>query len=64
MDLFIRELKGGKMAEGANRIYVHGDKEFEEADRRTAQGIPLGAKVEASLKEIAADLGVEYDLGR
>jgi LDH2 family malate/lactate/ureidoglycolate dehydrogenase len=62
MDAFIRELKGGKLAEGASRIYVHGDKEYEEAERRSAQGIPLGAKVEASLKKIAADLGVEYDL--
>jgi LDH2 family malate/lactate/ureidoglycolate dehydrogenase len=62
MDNFIRELKVGKRAEGANRIYVHGEKEFEEANRRSAQGIPLSAKVEASLKEIATDLGVDYDL--
>ncbi|MGC9333532.1 MAG: Ldh family oxidoreductase [Anaerolineae bacterium] len=62
MDHFIRELKGGELAEGATRIYVHGEKEFEEAGRRTATGIPLGPKVEASLKQIAADLGLEYDL--
>ena len=62
MDQMIRELKGGALAEGATRIYVHGDKEFEEADRRTEQGIPLGAKVEASLKQIAADLGIQYKL--
>lgn len=62
MDSFIRELKGGNLAEGAERIYVHGDKEYEEYQRRTTNGIPLGAKVEASLKQIAADLGVEYDL--
>jgi LDH2 family malate/lactate/ureidoglycolate dehydrogenase len=62
MDGFIRELKTGDLAEGASRIYVHGEKEFEEADRREAQGIPLGAKVEASLRQISADLGVEYDL--
>jgi L-2-hydroxycarboxylate dehydrogenase (NAD+) len=62
MDAFIRELKGGNLAEGASRIYVHGEKEFEEADRRAAQGIPLGAKVEASLQQIAADLGVAYNL--
>ncbi len=62
MDRFIRELKGGNLAEGASRIYVHGEKEFEEAERRSQDGIPLEAKVEASLKEIAAELGVEYDL--
>lgn len=62
MDRFIRELKGGKLAEGASRIYVHGEKEFEKAEHRAEHGIPLGAKVEASLKQIAAELGVEYDL--
>ena len=62
MDQMIRELKGGALAEGASRIYVHGEKEFEEADRRAEEGIPLGLKVEASLKQIAADLDVEYNL--
>jgi LDH2 family malate/lactate/ureidoglycolate dehydrogenase len=62
MDSFIRELKGGNLAEGAERIYVHGEKEFEEYKRRSTNGIPLGAKVETSLKQIAADLNVEYNL--
>jgi LDH2 family malate/lactate/ureidoglycolate dehydrogenase len=62
MDRFVQELRGGSLAEGATRIYVHGEKEFEEADRRNAQGIPLGAKVEASLRQIAQELKVEYDL--
>jgi L-2-hydroxycarboxylate dehydrogenase (NAD+) len=62
MDQLIRGLKHGHLAEGAARIYIHGEKEFEEAARRAEQGIPLGAKVAASLKQIAADLGVEYNL--
>jgi LDH2 family malate/lactate/ureidoglycolate dehydrogenase len=62
MDDMIRRLKGGRLAAGATRIYIHGEKEFEETDRRLAQGIALGAKVEASLKQIAADLDVEYGL--
>ena len=62
MDDMVRRLKGGRRAEGSSRIYVHGEKEFEEADRRTQHGIPLGAKVEASLKQIAADLGLSYEL--
>jgi LDH2 family malate/lactate/ureidoglycolate dehydrogenase len=60
MDRFVRELKGGSLAQGASRIYVHGEKEYEEAHRRAKHGIPLEAKVEASLKQIAADLKVEY----
>jgi LDH2 family malate/lactate/ureidoglycolate dehydrogenase len=62
MDKFIRELKGGNLAEGTTRIYVHGEKEFEMADQRGEHGIPLEAKVEASLKQIAADLNIQYDL--
>jgi L-2-hydroxycarboxylate dehydrogenase (NAD+) len=62
MDDLIRRLKGGRLAEGAERIYIHGEKEFEEADRRARQGISLGAKVEASLRQVAQDLGVAYSL--
>lgn len=62
MDRLIRQLKGGKKAEGAARIYVHGEKEFLEAERRQDQGIPLGEKVDASLREIALDLGIPYEL--
>ena len=62
MDRFVQELKGGSLAEGATRIYVHGEKEFEEAGRRASQGIPLEAKVEASLKTIAADFDIAYNL--
>jgi L-2-hydroxycarboxylate dehydrogenase (NAD+) len=62
MDRFIRELKNGNLADGATRIYIHGEKEFEEAERRARQGIPMEAKVEASLKQVAADLGVAYSL--
>jgi L-2-hydroxycarboxylate dehydrogenase (NAD+) len=62
MDRLISELKEAELAEGATRIYIHGEKEFEEAERRTRHGIPLEAKVEASLKQIAADLDIRYDL--
>jgi L-2-hydroxycarboxylate dehydrogenase (NAD+) len=62
MDAFIRELKGGNLAEGATRIYLHGEKEFEEANRRREHGIPLSPKVEASLRQIAAELDIDYDL--
>jgi LDH2 family malate/lactate/ureidoglycolate dehydrogenase len=62
MDAMIRELKGANLAQDAERIYIHGEKEFEEASRREEQGIPLEAKVEANLRQIAVDLGVAYNL--
>jgi L-2-hydroxycarboxylate dehydrogenase (NAD+) len=62
MDDIIRRLKATPKAKGADRIYIHGEKEYEEAERRTRDGIPLGPKVEADLKAIAEELGVEYGL--
>jgi LDH2 family malate/lactate/ureidoglycolate dehydrogenase len=61
MDDLIRRLKNGRLAEGAARIYIPGEKEFEQAAQRS-HGIPLEAKVVDSLKKIAAEAGVEYDL--
>jgi L-2-hydroxycarboxylate dehydrogenase (NAD+) len=61
MDDIIHRLKTAPKAKGATRIYIHGEKEHEEAERRAA-GISLGSKVEADLKALAQELGVEYDL--
>jgi LDH2 family malate/lactate/ureidoglycolate dehydrogenase len=62
MDDIIRRLKETPKAEGTDRIYIHGEKEYEEAERRAQEGIPLGPKVEADLRSIAQELDVEYDL--
>lgn len=62
MDDIIQRLKAAPKAEGADRIYIHGEKEYEEAERRSKEGIPLGPKVEADLKAIAQELDVEYNL--
>ena len=62
MDDVIRRLKDSAKAEGAERIYIHGEKEFEEEDRRRRGGIPLHPKTVATMQQIARELGVEYDL--
>jgi len=62
MDDIIRRLKGSAKAEGAERIYIHGEKEFEEEERRRREGIPLHPKTVAMMQQIAQELGVEYDL--
>jgi len=62
MDDIISRLKATPKAEGASRIYIHGEKEFEVAEGRAKEGIPLGPKVEADLKSIGQELGVVYDL--
>ncbi len=62
MDAMISRLKGAPLADGASRIWIHGEKEFEAAERRQREGIALNPKVEANLRQLATDLGVFYDL--
>jgi L-2-hydroxycarboxylate dehydrogenase (NAD+) len=61
MDDLQRRLKAAPTAAGQDRIYVHGEKEFEQAERRARAGIPLNPRVLAKLQRIAADLGVDFD---
>jgi L-2-hydroxycarboxylate dehydrogenase (NAD+) len=62
MDDLQQKLKEAPKAEGQTRIYIHGEKEYEEAERRAREGIPLNPKVAADLRAIAGELGVEYTL--
>jgi L-2-hydroxycarboxylate dehydrogenase (NAD+) len=62
MDDLQRRLKNAPKAEGQNRIYIHGEKEFEEAERRSRAGVPLNSSVLAELGGIADELGVEFDI--
>ena len=62
MDDLQRRLKDTPKAEGETRVYIHGEKEYEETERRTREGIPLNPKVAADLRAVGEELGVEYDL--
>jgi len=62
MDDIIGRLKNSAKAEGQDRIYIHGEKEFEIEDQRRKNGIPLHLKTVAMMQQIAQELGVEYDL--
>ena len=62
MDDLQRRLKDVAKAQGQARVYVHGEKEFEEAERRGRVGIPLNPKVAADLRAIAQEIGVKYDI--
>jgi len=58
MDEFIDLLKNSEKAEGEKRIYVHGEKECEEQERREKNGIPLDAKTVESLTQVSEEYGV------
>jgi len=62
MDDILNVLKNSPKALGQNRIYIHGEKEFEIEDERRRNGIPLPDQVLEPLKEMADDLQVAFDL--
>ena len=62
MDRLIRELKSTPPVEGESRVYVAGEIEFETAEERSERGIPLHSSVLNGLRDVAAQLGVPYDL--
>jgi L-2-hydroxycarboxylate dehydrogenase (NAD+) len=59
MDDLIRRMKDDTKAEGHDRIYLHGEKEYEQYEVRQREGIPLNPKVAEDLCKIASELGLE-----
>jgi L-2-hydroxycarboxylate dehydrogenase (NAD+) len=62
MDRLIRELKSTPPLDGQERVYVAGEIEFETAEERAANGIPLLSSIRDGLKDVGEQLGVPYDL--
>jgi len=58
MDHIVRGLRSSAKAEGQGRIFIHGEKEFETAEAREQQGIPLHPKVVSDLRALGEELGV------
>ncbi|HJX38089.1 MAG TPA: Ldh family oxidoreductase, partial [Anaerolineae bacterium] len=58
MDGIVRYMRGLAKAEGQERIFVHGEKEFEIAEERMRLGIPLHPKVASDLQALAKELGI------
>ncbi len=62
MDRLIQELKDAPKAAGQNRIYIHGEKEFELAEKCEREGVPIMVEVVESLKVSGDQAGVPFDL--
>jgi L-2-hydroxycarboxylate dehydrogenase (NAD+) len=58
MDEIIRTLRNSAKASGKDRIFVHGEKEWEISDDRERHGIPLHPKVTEDLRALGEELGV------
>jgi len=52
-------IKDSPKAKGQDRIYIHGEPEFECEDERRKQGIPLHPQVVAALTKLASDAGID-----
>ncbi len=60
MDEIINIVKNSQKAKGQDRIYIHGEKEFEITDRYLKEGIPLIERVYNDLKNIGQEVGVDF----
>lgn len=62
MDRLITDLRSTPPVKGQERVYVAGEIEFETAQERAEQGIPLHESVLKGLREVAEQVGLPYDL--
>ena len=62
MDGLLRMMKDAPKAAGQERIYVHGEKEFERTELNERQGIPLMAEVVKGMAEAGEAIGLPFDL--
>ncbi len=60
MDDMIRFLRAAPRVPGVDRIYVHGEKEWEAERERRARGVPLHPAVVQSLRGLEPDFGIPF----
>ncbi len=62
MDVMIKSIKASVKAKGQDRIYIHGEKEWELEKRHRKTGIPLYVTVWQSLRDLAKQLNLGFPL--
>jgi L-2-hydroxycarboxylate dehydrogenase (NAD+) len=62
MDQTLGGIRTSACAVGAERVYIAGEKEFDMEEERGRAGIPLLPMVVSSLRELAAEAGVDFTL--
>lgn len=62
MDEMITALKNSPKAAGQERIYIHGEKEFQRAAQAEIEGVPLSDATIATIREGADKLGIPFSL--
>ena len=62
MDQLLNGLRNSPKAEGEDRIYIHGEKEFEKAERAAIEGVALSDVTVKTLVTAGNEDGVPFDL--
>jgi L-2-hydroxycarboxylate dehydrogenase (NAD+) len=62
VDEMVRAYRALPKAEGVDRIYLPGEVEQQIEKQRRSGGIPLHVAIVSSLKDLARELDIEYDL--
>lgn len=62
LDNLFNQLKTAEKAVGQDRIFIHGEKEFELTEKFQKEGIPLLAEVVKSLQVAGDSVGIPFDL--
>jgi len=62
MDSYLQSLKNTPKLPGQDRIFIHGEKEFELTDKYMEEGVPLMVEVIQSLEKAGEEAGVPFDL--
>lgn len=62
MDNLLEMMKSSPKAVGEERIYIHGEKEFEKAALAEKEGVPLSGVTVNALKQSGDEIGIPFDL--
>lgn len=62
MDGLLDQLKNAPKASGQERIYIHGEKEFEMFEHNEQNGVPLMSEVVNMLKNTGEQVGLPFDV--
>ena len=60
LSVFLDEVRNSRKAEGADRIYIHGEKEYEAREKVLEDGIPVNEKTLSEIKMIGEKAGVAF----
>ena len=62
MDSFVEQIRSSPRAAGVERIYTPGELEYIRERERRANGVPIELERFEALRQLALELGIDFDL--